>query len=164
MTEAIKKLIEDNRWRPIEEAPKNKKVIVKYMNRLNLERRVMAALYRAGTLQADDCYDGDDIDDNGYFLEDRWHEECESNPDGTIYRVEGIPTHFRTLPDDRLAEVCEVLVVGLMEVLEIYAGIDGFIPATAPEAYQALIIQEMYREASKSIEKANEIAKGNDDA
>jgi len=38
----------------------------------------------------------------------------------------------------------------LSEIIEIYAGMEGFIPETAPEAYQARIIEQMYNAAVKS--------------
>jgi len=37
------------------------------------------------------------------------------------------------------------------EIIEIYAGMEGFIPETAPEAYQQTIIKRMYDEAVKSL-------------
>ena len=35
----------------------------------------------------------------------------------------------------------------LKKIIEIYAGMDGFIPETAPEAYQKRIIEQMYEQA-----------------
>ncbi|PUB87054.1 MAG: hypothetical protein DBP02_02075 [gamma proteobacterium symbiont of Ctena orbiculata] len=40
----------------------------------------------------------------------------------------------------------------LEEIREIYAGMDGFIPKTAPEAYQERIIRQMYQCAIDGIE------------
>ena len=37
----------------------------------------------------------------------------------------------------------------LSAIIEIYAGMEGFIPETAPEAYQARIIEQMYNAAVK---------------
>ncbi len=39
----------------------------------------------------------------------------------------------------------------LEEIREIYAGMDGFVAETAPEAYQQKIIMDMYRCAIKGI-------------
>lgn len=40
----------------------------------------------------------------------------------------------------------------LREAYEIYAGMDGFIPETAPEAYQATIISNMVGVIQKALE------------
>lgn len=45
----------------------------------------------------------------------------------------------------------------LHEVREIYAGMEGFIPETAPEGYQQRIIQQMY-EATLPTSKPTEDA------
>ena len=39
----------------------------------------------------------------------------------------------------------------LKEIIEIYAGMEGFIPVTAPEAYQKRIIEQMYKIAIKAL-------------
>jgi len=39
----------------------------------------------------------------------------------------------------------------LEEIREIYAGMDGFVPKTAPEAYQQKIIEDMYKSAINGI-------------
>jgi len=39
------------------------------------------------------------------------------------------------------------------EVMEIYIGIEGFIPETAPEAYLQHMIKQMYNEAKKGAIK-----------
>lgn len=39
----------------------------------------------------------------------------------------------------------------LKEIVEIYAGMDGFIPETAPEAYQKRIIRQMYEAAKEAL-------------
>ena len=36
------------------------------------------------------------------------------------------------------------------EIIEIYAGMEGFVPETAPEAYQERIIKQMYDCAKKT--------------
>ena len=39
----------------------------------------------------------------------------------------------------------------LQEIINIYAGMDGFIPETAPEAYQERIILQMYEAARDAL-------------
>ena len=55
--------------------------------------------------------------------------------DGGFYRVEDV----------------QVLVNALDGIQETYAGMDGFVTETAPEAYQGRIIQQMYEIAKQSL-------------
>ena len=50
-------------------------------------------------------------------------------------------------PDMSADERIQELERRLAAVVEIYAGMDGFVAETAPEAYQARIINEMYKAA-----------------
>ena len=50
-------------------------------------------------------------------------------------------THFRALPDDRLAEVCEVLLEGIMKAKEVYTNVEC-------------------RLLDEALQRANEIAGG----
>jgi hypothetical protein len=68
-----KKNVHDG-WMPIDTAPKMKKVIVGYYNKLGNWRSVMAMYYAPGTLELLD--DVDDTDD-GYAPEG-WYELCEN--------------------------------------------------------------------------------------
>ena len=43
------------------------------------------------------------------------------------------------------------LLQALEEIREIYAGMDGFIPETAPEAYQQTKLKQMYEVACEAI-------------
>ena len=47
----------------------------------------------------------------------------------------------------------------LQEIIEIYAGMDGFEPETAPEAYQKRIIEQMYEVARRALLEEVENAK-----
>lgn len=46
------------------------------------------------------------------------------------------------------------LVKALEEIREIYAGMDGFYPLTAPEAYQDKKLKEIWELARKALAKA----------
>lgn len=86
-------------WQPIETAPHNRNIFVKYKNCADKHRIVKACFYEAGTLQAHDDYDGDDVDENGYMTTSKWYEECDNQPDGFIYELsEGTPTHWMPIP------------------------------------------------------------------
>lgn len=52
----------------------------------------------------------------------------------------GIPAHPQCV-----RKYLENLEARLHEVQEIYAGMEGFIPETAPEGYTLRIIEQMYR-------------------
>lgn len=85
MTEAIQKLIAENRWNPnMDEAPKDGEDVV--------------LLIPGSTtpITIGHCLDGD------------WFPQDETTLDGNMFIPE--PTHFRAMPDDRLAEVCRVLL------------------------------------------------------
>jgi len=47
----------------------------------------------------------------------------------------------------------QVLVDALDGIQETYAGMDGFVTETAPEAYQGRIIQQMYEIAKQSLKE-----------
>ncbi len=78
-------------WQPISTAPRNRKIIVGYTNRLGNWRTVMGQFYAADTLVANDDYDD-------AYAPEGWYEKCESNPDGYIYQTEESPTHWLPLP------------------------------------------------------------------
>lgn len=90
MTEAIEKLIAANRWQPIEEAPKDGEDVV-----LLIPGSVIP-------ITIGHCLDGD------------WFPQDETTLDGNMLIPE--PTHFRALPDDRLADVCQELLSIIIEV------------------------------------------------
>lgn len=80
-------------WMAIESAPKGKKVIVGYWNKLSKWRTVMACYYLPQTLQMED--DRYDFDDDGYAPEG-WYEECESQE--SILPTEETPVRWMPLP------------------------------------------------------------------
>jgi hypothetical protein len=80
-------------WQPIETAPKGRKVIVAYRNRLGKWRTVMGHYYLPQTLQMEN--DRDDLDDDGYAPEG-WYEESETQD--AILPTEEPPTHWMALP------------------------------------------------------------------
>lgn len=94
MTTALKKLIADNKWRPIEERPK--------------DGNWFLANYAHGEMRAHNeppnCVMGEWREIDG-----RWR-GCGG--------LRGFPTHFRPLPDDRLAKACEVLLGALQIMAE----------------------------------------------
>lgn len=80
-------------WLPISEAPKGRKVLAGYKNKLGNWRTVTARYYLPQTLLLED--DRDDLDDDGYAPEG-WYEESETQE--VILRIEESPTHFQPLP------------------------------------------------------------------
>lgn len=77
-------------WQLIDSAPKGKKLIVGYPNKLGNWISVMACYYKPKTLYCDD-----DNNDDGYAREG-WYEESESQE--TIFPTDEPPTHWRPLP------------------------------------------------------------------
>jgi hypothetical protein len=77
-------------WRPIDTAPKGKKIIVGYRNRLGNWRSVIGRYYTPETLISDDEESG--------FAEEGWYEESESQE--TILFTDEPPTHWLPLPAD----------------------------------------------------------------
>ena len=92
LTDAVAAL-EAGGWLPISEAPKGRKVLAGYKNKLGNWRTVTARYYLPQTLLLED--DRDDLDDDGYAPEG-WYEESETQE--VILRIEEPPTHFQPLP------------------------------------------------------------------
>lgn len=92
MTE-VEKLIAENRWQPIEGAPRDGEDVV--------------LLIPGSTtpITIGHCLDGD------------WFPQDETTLDGNMFIPE--PTHFRAIPDDRLAEVCRVLLDTINDALAV---------------------------------------------
>jgi hypothetical protein len=59
-----------------------------------------------------------------------------------------------TTENAALCEKVERAKDALREIREIYAGMDGFIPETAPEGYQQRIIKQMYDAAVRALDEA----------
>jgi hypothetical protein len=87
---ALKRAPADDGWLPIEMAPKNRKIIAGYHNKLGKWRTTMARYYEAGTL---DSYN-DDTEDG--FAAEGWYEESETHEE--LLPCDETPTHWRPLP------------------------------------------------------------------
>jgi hypothetical protein len=69
--------------------------------------------------------------------------------------VENI-NHDLSVLAQALADKYEILKEALEEIQEIYAGMDGFVPETAPEGYQQRIIRKMYEAAQQALKQVRE--------
>jgi hypothetical protein len=98
MTDSIKKLIADNQWRDIAEATEEDCVFLYKSENGKLGRGKVE--YQV--LVPSDYYDVEPT-------------RCVLAIDEE-YRPSAEATHFRPLPDDRLAKVCEALVETLVEI------------------------------------------------
>lgn len=75
-------------WQPIETAPKNRKLIVGYRNRLGNWRTVMACYYLPETLESDSSESG--------WAEEGWYEESEAYEE--LSPCDEEPAHWQPLP------------------------------------------------------------------
>ena len=55
--------------------------------------------------------------------------------------------------NSQINEKIQPLIDAHKELVEVYAGLEGFIPETAPEAYQSRIIEQMYGIAKTALEE-----------
>lgn len=86
-------------WQPIDTAPKNRKVIVHYVNPLGNSRIVMACCYGEKCLEAHPDYDDDGIYDEASgvsYAPAGWYEDHES--DDPLRMLDATPTHWMPLP------------------------------------------------------------------
>ncbi len=81
-------------WQPIEQAPKNRKLIVGYWNPLGNWRSVMGCYYANGTLESD-------VTDSGW-AEEGWYEETEAYE--YLMPMEQEPVLFQPLPDPPVSQ------------------------------------------------------------
>lgn len=126
----LEKLIADNKWRPIEEAPRDGTEIellvpLKWGKQAlsKKEPRVGTGDYHAGAYWWDSDH---------YYWTNR------------IAQLTTLPTHFRPLPDDRLAKCAEVMMGVIWKVID-------NVPLTLQEA------QEYLDEALTECEKIAEL-------
>jgi hypothetical protein len=90
---------EPGTWRPIESAPKMRKIIVSYENELGKRRCVMACYYKAHSLEMHDDYAevGEYNEATGQsFAPEGWYEEHDS--DNPIMTLQGEPDFWMPLP------------------------------------------------------------------
>lgn len=88
-----------DQWQPIETAPKQRKVIVHYLNPLGKSRCVMACYYGEKSLEMHDDYEDVglfDEESGTLFADAGWYEEHDS--DNPIFPLGGVPTHWMPLP------------------------------------------------------------------
>ena len=87
-------------WQPIETAPKQRKIIVHYLNEAEKHRTVMACYYGEKSLEMHDDYDDVgtwDEESGTLFADAGWYEEHDS--DNPILPLGGVPTHWMPLPE-----------------------------------------------------------------
>ena len=105
----IERLRGDAEWRPIESAPKGRKLIVGYFNKLGKWRTVMGRYYLPKTLvNENDNFDLDE-DDDGYAPEG-WYEESESQ--SSILPTDEPPTHWKPLSEAPGAAIDQARATG----------------------------------------------------
>lgn len=75
---AIASVKREPQWLPIEDAPKGRKLIVGYFNKLGNWRTIIARYYLPGTLAAHEDADESQCDEEGYAKEG-WYEESETH-------------------------------------------------------------------------------------
>lgn len=117
MTTELEKLIEESRWRDIEDAPKGKRVLIAGINSNGKTRTLNAEYIEKHSLlcDSDDIDYGDEFNGELYSPEG-WYEYIDSYSDWCYYPLEIKPTHFRPLPDDRLADACRVLLDAMRDI------------------------------------------------
>ncbi len=86
----IARLRAECEWRPIETAPKGRKLIVGYRNCMGNWRTVMACYYPPDTLDSEDT--------KSEFADEGWYEESETHE--KIMRTDEEPSHWMPLPDE----------------------------------------------------------------
>lgn len=123
--EATKKLIQDGRWRPIEEATPDdlKKQLIVRLPLNNGKYDITTAIYIGGheVLAEDWNWEDEDTvdctDDGTEYVPAGWFEQIESNVSDYgwfLLAEERTPTHFYCVPDNRLADALEVAVETLV--------------------------------------------------
>src|SRR5690606_11825848 len=86
-------------WKPIDAAPRGRKVIVSVPNGKNhAPITMMGRFWPHGTLEVAEGYEGEDwaVEVNGvFYMPEGWYEECEVE-DAPAHNIE--PTHWMPLP------------------------------------------------------------------
>jgi len=127
----IEKLIADSRWQDIEEAPKGDEHFI-LIHQPEMMKPNMSVVF----------FDHD-------WGRDGWWMCCDGKNIELPLRGDP-PSRFHPLPDDRLADVCAVLLEGLGKVVDTWnEGKNPYVDAAA-----------MVFDAQAALQKANQIAKG----
>jgi len=88
-------------WRPIETAPANKPVLVRYNNELGKDRIIRAEYCPPRTVEAsadaEVCFEYDEERDV-YWIEEGWYELIDNWDEWTSARVNHEPTHWHWIP------------------------------------------------------------------
>lgn len=93
------------KWRPIEEAPHMRKIIVTYHNEAGKRRTVMACYYEDHALEMHDDYADVGVWDEATgdsFAPAGWYEEIDH--EGDIYPLGGDPEFWQPLPEPPAAQ------------------------------------------------------------
>lgn len=91
---------EQAKWRPIEEAPKMRKIIVTYRNAHEKRRSVMACYYVENALEMSDDYAEVGVWDEASgssYAPAGWYEEIDH--EGDIHELSGDPDFWQPLPE-----------------------------------------------------------------
>jgi hypothetical protein len=88
-----------------------------------------------------------------FYIEKRGGVSILVYPDGAC-RPASMVEALQDADNAALCEKVERAKDALREIREIYAGMDGFIPETAPEGYQQRIIKQMYDAAVRALDEA----------
>ena len=102
MTKVIEKLIAENKWRPIEDAPKDEEILI------TDGYSVCTALYRISNCSQDKPFYATTANGEIYNVGYDWQTEPQYIP----------ATHFRPFPDDRLARVCDLFLKAIEAALD----------------------------------------------
>lgn len=136
---SLEKLIADNKWQDIKDAPKDGTRILA----MTTNNKFYVCRWEGWWFWAD------------------WVIYGEGSDDRVVAGKECKPTHFRPLPDDRLAKVCEVLmkVVAHAATCLKFMSDDFAIECRPGEATATGTLSDQLKEA---LQQAEEIARGDE--
>jgi len=93
---------------------------------------------------------------NGFFDELNKDREAKVRSGQQVNNGGNMKIHFtleemKNIIEKNRADERERCIGGYKEIIELYAGMEGFVPETAPEGYQKRIIEQMYEAAINAI-------------